>query len=246
MNASDDTRLARLEQLERDFKDAAGDLPVPLPEPGTDMAKLVAANALLRREKERVRNDVEKARRMVAAQVIESLMPVGPLTNKVPSRYLALVEEHISEDFGLTEEDIEETFKIESERRDARQRLLDTLRRAEAERDQARTNLAEASKMWDGPETQDWFEGVRKEAAHQVGRWGTAHDEGKSPFDWFWLIGYLAQKAASSAVAGDMEKARHHTISTGAALLNWHARMLGLAQQFRPGIEPPEEGAPQT
>jgi len=89
------------------------------------------------------------------------------------------------------------------------------------------------------PETAEFMAGVPLEAAHQRDRWPTDHDAGKSPFDWFWLIGYLAQKAAASAVAGDIEKAKHHTISTAGALANWHAALTGADNQMRPGIEPP-------
>jgi len=76
------------------------------------------------------------------------------------------------------------------------------------------------------PITATFLDGVQIEAAHQIGRWGPAHDRGKTPFDWFWLVGYLAQKAATASVSGDIEKALHHTISTAAALLSWHAYML--------------------
>lgn len=41
-------RLARIEILEKDLADAAGELMLPLPEPGSDMAKVVIANKLLR------------------------------------------------------------------------------------------------------------------------------------------------------------------------------------------------------
>ena len=87
------------------------------------------------------------------------------------------------------------------------------------------------------PETADFMAGVPIEAAHQRERWGADHDAGKSPFDWFWLIGYLSQKAADAAVRGDTEKARHHTISTGAALANWHAHLAGTDTRMRPGID---------
>lgn len=87
------------------------------------------------------------------------------------------------------------------------------------------------------PETRDFMAGVPIEATHQRERWGSDHDEGKGPFDWFWLIGYLAQKAAASAVAGDLDKAKHHTISTAAALANWHAALAGIDNSMRPGIE---------
>ncbi|WP_404711543.1 hypothetical protein [Sphingomonas sp. MMS24-J13] len=88
------------------------------------------------------------------------------------------------------------------------------------------------------PETADFMDAVPMEAAHQRERWSVDHDAGKSPFDWFWLIGYLAQKAADAAVRGDAEKAKHHTISTAAALANWHAALIGADRRFQPGITP--------
>jgi hypothetical protein len=91
------------------------------------------------------------------------------------------------------------------------------------------------------PETADFMAGVPLEAAHQRERWSVDHDAGKTPFDWFWLIGYLAQKAASAQIAGNTEKAKHHTISTAAALANWHAQLDGLTA-MRPGIGPDNGG----
>ena len=81
---------------------------------------------------------------------------------------------------------------------------------------------------------------MRLEAAHQIERWGAQHDAGKTPLDWFWLIGYLAQKAATAAIAGNIEKAHHHTISTAAAMLNWYRSLTGENTDMRPGIAPPE------
>jgi hypothetical protein len=96
-------------------------------------------------------------------------------------------------------------------------------------------------KVVNSPETADFMAGVPLEAAHQRERWSVDHDAGKTPFGWFWLIGYLAQKAASAQVAGDTEKAKHHTISTAAALANWHAQLSGLTA-MRPGIGPGNGG----
>lgn len=72
------------------------------------------------------------------------------------------------------------------------------------------------------PETEGFLKGVRLEAAHQVARWGDAHDRSKSAENWFWLVGYLASKALRAAIIGDRNKALHHTISSAAALFNWH------------------------
>lgn len=71
------------------------------------------------------------------------------------------------------------------------------------------------------PQTDDFLMAVRTEKAHQVERWGTAHDRSKSAEHWFWLVGYLAGKALRAAITGDKFKARHHCVSSGAALANW-------------------------
>ena len=81
-----------------------------------------------------------------------------------------------------------------------------------------------------------WSDEVMVEAAHQRSRWGDEHDEGKNPLDWFWLIGFLAQKAAFAHWADDAVKARHHTVSTAAALANWAAHVSGESTVFRPGL----------
>jgi hypothetical protein len=88
------------------------------------------------------------------------------------------------------------------------------------------------------PETHDFSKGVVLEAAHQRDRWGDQDRNAKNAWDWFWLVGYLAQKAASAVVAGDTEKAKHHTISTAAALANWHAQLAGVYADFEPGWRP--------
>jgi hypothetical protein len=72
------------------------------------------------------------------------------------------------------------------------------------------------------PETTDFLEGVKREAAHQRERWGAPHDREKSAEHWYWLVGYLAGKALRAAISGNADKARHHTISSAAALLHWH------------------------
>lgn len=46
---------AEVERHEADLRDAAGDLPVEVPRPGTEAAKLLRANRLLRAEVERLR-----------------------------------------------------------------------------------------------------------------------------------------------------------------------------------------------
>lgn len=92
----------------------------------------------------------------------------------------------------------------------------------------------------DHPETKDFFKGVPLEAAHQRARWPSEQDAGKSPADWFWLIGYLAGKCLAAHIAGNREKALHHTISTAAALANWHLAIKG-ATIMRPGIDTPAE-----
>jgi hypothetical protein len=104
------------------------------------------------------------------------------------------------------------------------------------ELDIARSELHALKSIINTPETEDFDKGVPLEATHQIQRWGAAHDAGKQPEDWFWLCGYLAGKALSSFKAGDVEKAKHHCISTAAAMRNWHKAIATGESAMRPGI----------
>ena len=86
------------------------------------------------------------------------------------------------------------------------------------------------------PQSDNFLRAVSTEAEHQRQRWGSEHDAGKAPADWFWLIGYLAGKALHSHAVGNVEKAEHHVITTAAACANWHRGMFGKTN-MRPGID---------
>lgn len=103
------------------------------------------------------------------------------------------------------------------------------------ERDTYKNEVDRLNKLIDTPHTDDWLDAVILEAAHQRKRWGTEHDAGKAPSDWFWLIGYLAGKALAAFIKGDTEKGKHHIISTSAVLLNWHRYIVGDINDMKPG-----------
>lgn len=123
---------------------------------------------------------------------------------------------------------------------DAARDLTDMIRRLRA----AEARTAELEALVNAPELHDFAAGVVHEAAHQRSRWGSEHDAGKAPADWFWLLGYLGGKALAAALAGNTEKALHHCISSAAALANWHAALSGQHTGMRPGIAEPEPPLP--
>lgn len=84
------------------------------------------------------------------------------------------------------------------------------LRAQLAERD---ADLVRLRSLINTPLVDSFLEAVQLEAAHQVERWGAEHDAGKEPSDWLWLLGYLGGKALRAAIDGNVEKAKHHTIS---------------------------------
>lgn len=108
--------------------------------------------------------------------------------------------------------------------------------------DTATDEVARLKKILNTPEVADFVQGVMVEAPHQVERWGADHDAGKDPLDWVWLLGHLVNKAARATIEGDTPKAQHHTISSAAALANWHAQLSGKADGMRPGIDPAAHG----
>lgn len=129
--------------------------------------------------------------------------------------------------------DLEARLKAAEESRDIFQLQRDTLR----------DDLNRLNDLLGTPETESFDKAVPLEAAYQVKRWGSEHDAGKAPADWFWLVGYLAGKALVAHVSGDEEKAKHHCISTAAALRNWHSAVRTGTSVMRPGIAPPQAGA---
>lgn len=127
-----------------------------------------------------------------------------------------------------------------------RTELIRIVEEFKSERDAAKRDAARAFDernillaVLQSPEIVDFMKGVPLEAAHQRERWGTEHDEGKSPPDWFWLLGYLGGKALRSHLDGDTDKALHHTITVAAVAANWHAAILGKTN-MRPGIASPD------
>lgn len=101
--------------------------------------------------------------------------------------------------------------------------------------DELRAEVLRLHSLIHTPHTASFMDALTLEAAFQIDHWGTAHDEAKLPEDFFWLIGYLAGKLLRSAIMGDLEKAKHHTISVAAVCLNWHRRLQGDDGTFQPG-----------
>ncbi len=107
----------------------------------------------------------------------------------------------------------------------------------EAECKRLRAENDRLSRLINTPHTHDFIEAVRLEMPHQRERWGAEHDSGKTPADWFWLVGFLAGKALTS---GNIEKAKHHVITSASALGNWFLAITGETTQMRPGIDTPK------
>lgn len=89
----------------------------------------------------------------------------------------------------------------------------------------ARERVKALEALLNTPEVDEFDKAVPLEAAHQVERWGSEHDAGKTPEDWFWLVGYLAGKSLAAWKAGDMDRAKHHCISAAGAIRNWHGQI---------------------
>lgn len=103
----------------------------------------------------------------------------------------------------------------------------------------AQARILELEALINTPRTDEFFDAVRFEAAHQVERWGVNHDRGKEPHDWFWLLGYLSGKALAAFTLGNPDKGLHHIISSSAMLLNWYRHVTGENSRMSPGIEEP-------
>jgi hypothetical protein len=107
----------------------------------------------------------------------------------------------------------------------ALEKLRSQLTAAEAE-------VARLTEILNTPYVDYFAQAAAAEAKHQRFRWGDEGDVAKTAWDWFWALGYLGGKAAHAALTGDLDKARHHTITAAALLANWH-RHISAAQEAR-------------
>jgi hypothetical protein len=109
----------------------------------------------------------------------------------------------------------------------------------------AEARVRELEALINTPEVDDFDKALPLEAVHQVQRWGTKHDEGKEPEDWFWVLSHLASRALShwkeylrlkaiqddgcevsaTGLAYHREKALHHCVTSAAVMRNWHAHV---------------------
>lgn len=65
-----DTLAERVKALEGDLAAAAGELRIPAPTPGTDMARMVAANVIMRRERDEARSRLAKLASRLSARCV--------------------------------------------------------------------------------------------------------------------------------------------------------------------------------
>ena len=84
-------------------------------------------------------------------------------------------------------------------------------------------------------QTERFLEATRTEIAHQLQHWSAIHDRAKEPQAWFWLTRYLADRALRAHNDGALALALHHTISSAAALANWHAAISMADARMPPG-----------
>jgi hypothetical protein len=113
---------------------------------------------------------------------------------------------------------------------------LRELSNMQSERDDLAREVERLTALINTPRTDDFFEAVRVEAAHQIERWGVEHDAGKRPEDWCTLLLYLLGKAAKAHFDGNQEKLLHHIITVAAVALNWHRNATGVNTAMRPGV----------
>lgn len=79
-----------LDVRDQDMREAAGELMVPLPEPGSDLGKVVSANSILRQQRDRLEDDVRSWRdRARAAEAYIALIPEAVLTGQRREAYEA-------------------------------------------------------------------------------------------------------------------------------------------------------------
>jgi hypothetical protein len=112
------TRAEAVGRLVQDVADAAGELLVPIPEPGTDAAKMLTANVILKRERDKLHNRLADERIIVDGW-IEATGATDPVTYKAAEKDTepSLAELMVREDDRLQIKELEQALATEREGR---------------------------------------------------------------------------------------------------------------------------------
>lgn len=188
---------------------------------------------------------------MVAAapgQSCPTLLERAKMLNEKTSMPWRDAEELALRESGVEEEDIDQligecgamgldsVIATPDDLRDFTRSLLVQASATDGVAFELRAEIDRLNAIVNSPQSNDFLRAVSTEAEHQRQRWGSEHDTGKTPADWFWLVGYLAGKALHAHTSGTTDKAEHHIITTAAALANWHLSMFG-GTNMRPGTD---------
>ena len=195
------------------------------------LARALAEKAELEsRMEERIREGIERARyEQVDAWMQAELADFSMVVDHCSRIYDEVTGGRVSKPNTLPEVVIGIANDLERERTD--EAVREETEELRGERDRLQYLISR-------PHVGRWLDEVLVEAAHQRERWGSEHDQGKAPEDWFWLVGFLVGKCLRAHLEGDLEKARHHTVSSAAALAHWAAQISGAESVMRPGLGP--------
>lgn len=75
------------------------------------------------------------------------------------------------------------------------------------------------------PELNNFIEGFKIEAVHQVERWGLEQEEKKPPHHYIMVLAKLMGKLAVAIWDKDADKFKHHCITIAASLFNCHRQI---------------------
>lgn len=150
-----DAALARVASLDADLRLAAGELRVPMTEPGTDMARLLAANVMMRRERDEARDEVQGLTQLVCDwQAASGLERGGDPSTITPADCERNVQALMAEVERLRAHIAAQTWDADCDRLPGLEAQVERLTglvttatveaaRAQKERDEARAALAE-------------------------------------------------------------------------------------------------------
>lgn len=94
-----------------------------------------------------------------------------------------------------------------------------------ASREQLIERLQYLDSLINSPEINNFLEGVKIEQAHQTEKWGAENEESKWPAHYALVLDKLKGKMAVAIFDGDVEKYKHHLITTAAVCYNIHRQI---------------------
>ncbi len=194
--------------------------------------------------------DCRQVYRLKKKSDTSNLLPCPRRVGVVVERWLKIVEQTIiegdydsrtGENLETISSDLKQFLRSESKEQ-TKYKMPTNFENVLAIEEQPKEETREQylERLINNPEIENFLEGVKLEAAHQIERWGLEKEERNPPHHYILVMAKILGKMSTDIFDRDVEKFKHHCIAVAAEMHNLHRQIEKEGTQINNWFHPKE------